>query len=96
VASGAWSRYTDGVRTASPQCSDGGREGSVAWIVFDLPGIALVCRSWPLVLPSLVGYALFKRLIRREDGYLEERFGMTYRSYRAEVPEVFPRFWGRG
>jgi len=25
-----------------------------AWIVFNIPGIALLCRSWPLFLPSLV------------------------------------------
>ena len=31
-----------------------------AWIVFNVPGIALVYRSWLLLLPSLVGYLLSK------------------------------------
>jgi protein-S-isoprenylcysteine O-methyltransferase Ste14 len=66
-----------------------------AWIVFNIPGIALLCRSWPLLLPSLVGYTFFKRLIHRENEYLENRFGETYRTYKAEVPELFPRFWGK-
>ena len=66
-----------------------------SWIVFNLPGIALLCRSWPLLLPSLVGYVLFKRLIHREDEYLQQRFGEAYRTYRSDVPELFPRFWGK-
>jgi protein-S-isoprenylcysteine O-methyltransferase Ste14 len=66
-----------------------------AWIVFNIPGIALLCRSWPLLLPSLVGYVFFKKLIRRENEYLEKRFGEAFRTYKANVPELFPRFWGK-
>jgi protein-S-isoprenylcysteine O-methyltransferase Ste14 len=66
-----------------------------AWIVFNIPGIALVCRSWPLLLPSLIGYVFFKRLIHRENEYLENRFGEAYRAYKANVPELFPRFWNK-
>lgn len=66
-----------------------------AWIVFNIPGISLVFRAWPLLLPSLVGYVCFKKLIHRENEYLEERYGEAYRAYKAEVPELFPRFWSR-
>lgn len=66
-----------------------------AWIVFNIPAIALLCRAWPLLLPSLVGYVFFRSLIRQEDQYLEKRFGNAYRAYKAEVPELFPRFWGK-
>ena len=66
-------------------------------IVFNLPGIAFLTRSWPLFLMPLVAYGVFKLLIHREDEYLERRFGQAYLDYRARVNEVipFPRFWLR-
>jgi protein-S-isoprenylcysteine O-methyltransferase Ste14 len=68
-----------------------------AMIVLNLPGIALLTRSWPLFLMPLVAYTVFKRLIHREDEYLERRFGQAYLDYRARVNEVIPlpRFWLR-
>ena len=64
-------------------------------IVFNLPAIALLTRSWPLFLMPLVAYTIFKLLIHREDEYLERRFGQAYLDYRARVNEVvpIPRFW---
>ena len=66
-----------------------------AMIVLNLPGIALLTRSWPLFLMPLVAYAVFKLSIHREDEYLERRFGQAYLDYRARVNEVIPipRFW---
>jgi protein-S-isoprenylcysteine O-methyltransferase Ste14 len=64
-----------------------------AWIVFIIPGLVLLTRSWPLFLTPLVAYAVFKLLIRRENEYLEKRFGHAYREYRSEVNELFP--WPR-
>ena len=68
-----------------------------AMIVLNLPGLALLTRSWPLFLTPLVAYAVFKLLIHREDEYLERRFGQAYLDYRARVDEVvpLPRF-GKG
>lgn len=68
-----------------------------AMIVLNLPGIALLTRSWPLFLMPLVAYTVFKLLIHREDEYLERRFGQAYLDYRARVNEVIPlpRFWLR-
>ena len=68
-----------------------------AWIVFIFPGIALLCRSWPMLLASLVSYIIFKLLIRREDRYLEEKFGKAYLDYRSRVNEIIPmpRFYRR-
>jgi protein-S-isoprenylcysteine O-methyltransferase Ste14 len=65
-----------------------------AWIVFNLPGIALLCRSWPLLGATLVAYAIFKLTIRQEDEYLERRFGQAYLDYRSRVNEIvpFPKF----
>jgi protein-S-isoprenylcysteine O-methyltransferase Ste14 len=69
-----------------------------AMIVLNLPGIALLTRSWPLFLMPLVAYTVFKLLIHREDEYLERRFGQAYLDYRARVNEVIPlpRFWSSG
>ncbi|MGB9229036.1 MAG: isoprenylcysteine carboxylmethyltransferase family protein [Terracidiphilus sp.] len=61
-----------------------------AWIVFIVPALALLSRSWPLLLTPLVGYAVFKRLIHREEEYLRQRFGEAYLNYRAEVNELVP------
>jgi protein-S-isoprenylcysteine O-methyltransferase Ste14 len=61
-----------------------------AWIVFNIPAIALLCRSWPLLLTPVVAYVVFKLGITTEDDYLEQRFGQEYRDYRARVNEVIP------
>ncbi len=66
-----------------------------AWIVFIVPGLAVLARSWPLLLTPLVAYAAFKVWIKKENDYLEQRFGNDYREYRARVNELIPlpRFW---
>jgi protein-S-isoprenylcysteine O-methyltransferase Ste14 len=68
-----------------------------AWIVFILPGLAFLSRSWPMLLTPLVAYAAFKMFIDREDRYLQQRFGEAYLEYRARVNELIPvpRFWRR-
>jgi protein-S-isoprenylcysteine O-methyltransferase Ste14 len=66
-----------------------------AWITLVFPGLALVVRSWPMLITPLIAYAIFKSLIHREDEYLEQRFGQAYLDYRGRVNEVIPipRFW---
>ena len=61
-----------------------------AWIVFLLPGLGLLSRSWLLLVTPLVAYAVFKTLIAKEDDYLTERFGQPYLDYRARVREIIP------
>lgn len=61
-----------------------------AWILFILPGLALLAKSWPLMITPLVAYAVFKSLIRAEDDYLAQRFGRAYLEYRAKVNELLP------
>jgi protein-S-isoprenylcysteine O-methyltransferase Ste14 len=65
-----------------------------AWITLIFPGLALLTRSWPMLLTPWIAYAIFRRLIHREDEYLEQRFGQAYRDYRRRVNEVIavPRF----
>lgn len=61
-----------------------------AWIVFILPGLVLLTRSWPLLFTPFVAYAVFKLRIHCEDEYLERRIGQAYLEYRARVNELFP------
>jgi protein-S-isoprenylcysteine O-methyltransferase Ste14 len=61
-----------------------------AWIVFIIPGLVLMSRSWLLFLTPLVAYVIFKARIRRENEYLERRFGEDYRTYKAQVNELVP------
>lgn len=61
-----------------------------AWIVFLIPGIVLLTRSWPLLVTPLVAYVTFKATIGRESDYLERHFGEAYRKYKTEVNELFP------
>lgn len=61
-----------------------------AWIVLLLPGLALLSRSWLILLVPLVTYAVFKALIGTEDDYLAKRFGQDYSNYRTRVREVIP------
>jgi hypothetical protein len=61
-----------------------------AWVVFLIPGLALLFPSWPLLLTPSVAYISFRARIWQEEAYLEERFGDAYRTYRSEVPELLP------
>ena len=61
-----------------------------AWIVFNIPGLVLLLRSWPMFFAPFLAYGLFKMLVGKEEKYLEERFGQAYLEYKARVPELFP------
>ena len=68
-----------------------------AWITLIFPGLTLWTGAWLLLLVPLTAYGIFRRLIGREDEYLEQRFGQSYREYRARVNEILPvpRWRGR-
>ncbi len=61
-----------------------------AWILFVLPGLALVSRSWFLLMAPVVAWVGFKLSIRWEDTALDSAFGDTYRAYRSQVGELVP------
>lgn len=61
-----------------------------AWVVFIIPGLVVLSRSWPLLLTPLVAYVAFKVWIKKENDYLEQRFGDDYRRYRSRVNELIP------
>lgn len=64
-----------------------------AWIVFIIPGLVMLSRSWPLLLTPVMAYLVFKTRIRRENEYLENRFGEPYRQYKSQVSELIPLPW---
>ena len=64
-----------------------------AWIVFNVPGLVLLLRSWPMFFAPLLAYGLFRLLVGKEEKYLEEHFGQAYTEYKARVPGLFP--WPR-
>ncbi len=61
-----------------------------AWILCLIPGLVLLSRSWLLLLTPVVAYVVFKAKIRRENEYLEKRFGEDYRTYKRRVNELVP------
>jgi protein-S-isoprenylcysteine O-methyltransferase Ste14 len=61
-----------------------------AWIVFIIPGLVLMSRSWPLFFTPVVAYLIFKTRIGQENEYLERHFGDEYRKYETRVNELMP------
>lgn len=64
-------------------------------ILFVVPGIALLCRSWLLLCVPLCMYAAFRLFIPAEDGELRKRFGRPFEEYRSRINAVFPKVWRR-
>lgn len=54
------------------------------------PGIALLFRSWMMLLGVAVMILLFFCFIRQEERNMEEEFGQSYRDYRKRTPLLFP------
>ena len=60
------------------------------FILFLFPGIALLTRSWALLSATIVAYFAFRIVIRKEDDYLERKFGQEYLDYKSKVNAIFP------
>ncbi|MBN1823030.1 MAG: isoprenylcysteine carboxylmethyltransferase family protein [Endomicrobiales bacterium] len=61
-----------------------------AWVVLIVPGIALVMNSWLGLTVPVFMYALLCVLVKREEQYLENKFGGTYLEYKNRVPIILP------
>jgi protein-S-isoprenylcysteine O-methyltransferase Ste14 len=59
-------------------------------LVFVIPGVALLLRSWPILSVAAGAYLAFRFLVRREERYLQEKFGQEFTDYRARVNAVVP------
>jgi protein-S-isoprenylcysteine O-methyltransferase Ste14 len=64
-----------------------------AWIFFIVPGIALIAKSWLALTTPIAMYILLKILVKKEEKYLEERFGEQYIQYKTKTPFVLPIGW---
>jgi protein-S-isoprenylcysteine O-methyltransferase Ste14 len=61
-----------------------------SFILFILPGICFLAGSWFSITTSLVAWAIFKLVIRKEYEQLERIFGEEYLEYRKKTPELIP------
>ena len=64
-------------------------------ILFVVPGIALLCKSWLLLCVPLFMYGAFRLFIPAEDRYLLKQFGRQFEEYRDKTNAVFPKVWRR-
>jgi protein-S-isoprenylcysteine O-methyltransferase Ste14 len=61
-----------------------------SWVVFIVPGIALLANSWiGLTAPPFM-YFLLRKLVTKEEIYLENVFGSEYLDYKNRVPCIIP------
>jgi protein-S-isoprenylcysteine O-methyltransferase Ste14 len=60
---------------------------------FVIPGILLFFRSWVLLAVPVAMVILARLLVRREEAYLQAKFGQAYLAYAGRVNALFPRLW---
>ena len=61
-----------------------------------LPGVAMVFRSWLLLLTPAVAYIAFRIFIPAEDRNLHEQYGHEFDRYRERTNSIFPLPWRGG
>ena len=61
-----------------------------SWVVFFVPGIALLARGWPELTTPIFMYCVLRVLVRKEETYLENVFGSEYLEYKQNVPCILP------
>lgn len=61
-----------------------------AWILFIIPALTILTKSIALMTTPIFTYILFKILIKKEDEFLEKKFGTKYLSYKNRVNELIP------
>jgi protein-S-isoprenylcysteine O-methyltransferase Ste14 len=64
-----------------------------SWVVFIVPGIALLMKSWIGLTTPIFMYFILRKLVKKEEVYLENRFGSKYREYKKKVPCILPIGW---
>jgi protein-S-isoprenylcysteine O-methyltransferase Ste14 len=61
-----------------------------AFIVFVVPGTALICNNLLILIVSLDTFAVFKLRIKKEEEYLLREFGEEYLEYERKVAQLVP------
>ena len=64
-----------------------------SWVVFLAPGIALLVNSWLGLTAPVFMYFVLRRLVQKEEIYLENTFGAEYLDYKKKVPRILPYGW---
>ena len=64
-----------------------------SWVVFIIPGIALLVNSWIVLTTPIFMYFILRKLVKKEEIYLESVFGSSYREYKEKVPCIIPFGW---
>jgi protein-S-isoprenylcysteine O-methyltransferase Ste14 len=64
-----------------------------SFIIFTIPGIALALNNWLVIACSLVVFLGVTFLVKEEEDWLEQTFGLEYKTYKARTGRVFPKVW---
>lgn len=51
-----------------------------------LPGLLLMAHSWPALLAIPAAYIAYRRFVREEHSWLQQRYGEAYKAYVKSVP----------
>jgi protein-S-isoprenylcysteine O-methyltransferase Ste14 len=66
-----------------------------SWVVFIVPGIALLEKSWIGLTTPIFMYIILRILVQKEEIHLENVFGSEYLDYKKKVPCILPYGWLR-
>lgn len=61
-----------------------------SWVIFIVPGVVFLLKSWIGLTAPLFMYFLLRKLVIKEENYLEQVFGSEYIEYKKRVPCIFP------
>jgi len=61
-----------------------------SWVVFIVPGIALLSNSWIALTTPIFMYFILYVLVKKEEAYLENVFSTEYANYKKKVPCILP------
>ncbi|MDY6792090.1 MAG: isoprenylcysteine carboxylmethyltransferase family protein [Thermodesulfobacteriota bacterium] len=64
-----------------------------SWMVFIVPGVVLLLKSWIGLTTPLFMYLILRNLVKKEEDYLESVFGSEYGKYKKKVPSIMPYGW---
>lgn len=61
-----------------------------SWVIFIVPGIFLMFNSWICLTTPIFMYIILLVLVKKEEIYLENRFGGEYQNYKNKIPCILP------
>ncbi len=61
-----------------------------AWVVFIVPGLVLLVKSWLGLTTPVFMYLVLRVLVPKEEAHLEKVFGAEYLQYKKRVPRIVP------